>query len=75
MGLPSARDGDAGSRVQSDGGICAEEAKYYCVINRDATILDHCKEMIRITGTWVTRRWWEHDVLDLVEVKEEMAEE
>ena len=29
-------------------------------------VLDLCKEMVRITGMWVVKRWWEKEVLHLV---------
>ena len=30
------------------------------------SIMDLCKEMIRRRGTWVTKRWWEQYVIDMV---------
>ena len=28
-------------------------------------IMDLCNEIVRMTGTWVAKRWWEQEVLDL----------
>ena len=37
------------------------------------SIMDLCKEMIRRPGTWVTKRWWEQEVIGLVVAQAELA--
>ena len=70
LGLLSAGDGNAGSRVQIDGGVCAEETEYGRVIHCNAKNYGPLRGDGTDAGDVVGKMWWEQEGLDLAGSRE-----